>query len=237
MAAEKKSPARTELLKIIKKYQKRAMALGLRFHTTLPSLPMPPSSSDKMSPKTAKIATSEKANAEYVLTTSPISDISSTRMSSKSVSTSVMPLWLLQDAFADLTVQLERDPELIHMITAEDLAQLKTCYQALLTAAYYSLYMATKMSCSSEESSWIGAGLGAIRTGTGAGAGVGTRNNTFIERNWANGRLYYEAHYIFRQGLDEIGAFLKGEPSTTKLYMSLEQSFKDFKVESDAHIR
>ncbi|ORY89202.1 hypothetical protein BCR41DRAFT_402730 [Lobosporangium transversale] len=168
MAAEKKSPARTELLKIIKKYSEA----------------------------------SEKANAEYVLTTSPISDISSTRMSSKSVSTSVMPLWLLQDAFADLTVQLERDPELIHMITAEDLAQLKTCYQALLTAAYYSLYMATKMSCSSEESSWIGA-----------------------------------AHYIFRQGLDEIGAFLKGEPSTTKLYMSLEQSFKDFKVESDAHIR
>ncbi|KAI1288154.1 hypothetical protein EDD11_010056, partial [Mortierella claussenii] len=90
------------------------------------------------------------------------------------------------------------------------------------------------MSCTSEESSWIGAGLGSAKAGTGAGAG--TNRNTFMERDWANGRLYYEAHYIFRLGLEDMAAFMKSEPSTIKLFASFEQPFKELKLESEAHL-
>lgn len=44
--------------------------------------------------------------------------------------------------------------------------------------------MASKLSCCSEESCWIGSGLS--RTG------AGSIRNTFTEQDWARGRLFYE---------------------------------------------
>ncbi|KAF8926199.1 hypothetical protein BGZ58_000104, partial [Dissophora ornata] len=83
------------------------------------------------------------------------------------------------------------------------------------------------MSCVSEESSWVGSGL--------AKSGGSTNRSSFVERDWANGRLYYEAHYIFRLGLEDMIAFMKTEPATLALFTSFEQSMRDLKLEGDAH--
>ncbi|KAG9072688.1 hypothetical protein KI688_000462 [Linnemannia hyalina] len=108
--------------------------------------------------------------------------------------------------------------------TSDDLAKLKTCTQAFLTAAYFCLHMATKLSCLSEESCWIGsAGL----------SRAGSVRNAFMEQDWARGRLYYEAHYIFRLGLEDLLLFMKTNPSTIKLFAAFEPSLKELKSESN----
>ncbi|KAF9081605.1 hypothetical protein BGX23_000697 [Mortierella sp. AD031] len=109
-------------------------------------------------------------------------------------------------------------------MTTDDLAKLKTCAQAFLTAAYHCLFLATKMSCTSEESCWIGSGI----------SRAGNVRNTFMEQDWARGRLYYEAHYIFRLGLEDLLSFMKTNPSTVKLYATFDQPLKDLKSESDS---
>ncbi|KAG0365839.1 hypothetical protein BGZ54_006148 [Gamsiella multidivaricata] len=213
MATEKKSSARAELLRITKKHQKRGkqwnfLALGLRFQTNplLPLLPSPISS-----PSLTAISTTEP----------PITSIASDRSSA-----APKQIQLTQDALSDLSNVLEKDSDST-LITADELRRLKTCSHALLTAAYQCLYMATKTSCMSEESSWIGSGM----------ARTGTNRSTFLERDWTNGRLYYEAHYIFRLGLEDMVAFMKTEPTIVKLHALFEQPMKDLKLESDTHVK
>ncbi|KAG0323887.1 hypothetical protein BGZ99_002384 [Dissophora globulifera] len=134
------------------------------------------------------------------------------------------------------------------MVTPESyLGRLKVCSQAFLTAAYHCLFMATKTSCGAEESSWIGSGAGFAKGGggvsssgttTAAGAlSLSNHRSSFLERDWANGRLYYEAHYIFRLGLEDLIAFMRTEPAAAKLYSAFEQPMRDLKIESDAHVK
>ncbi|KAF9943964.1 hypothetical protein BGZ70_005209 [Mortierella alpina] len=81
--------------------------------------------------------------------------------------------------------------------------------------------MAANLSATSEDSCWIGSGL----------ARTGAQTSAFKERDWANGRVYYEAHYIFRLGLEDLLMFMKSEPSTAKYYPSLENKIKELKQE------
>lgn len=101
-------------------------------------------------------------------------------LSEKSAPTS-RQLKLPQDALSYLIDRLEKDPDSA-LITPDDIARLRTTYKALLSAAYYSLYMAAELSATSEDSCWIGSGL----------ARSGGHASAFKERDWANGRVYYE---------------------------------------------
>ncbi|CAO3573218.1 unnamed protein product [Mortierella alpina] len=140
-------------------------------------------------------------------------------MSEESAPT-IRQLRLPRDALANLIDRLERDPYNA-LITPDDIAGLRTSYKALLSAAYYSLYMAANLSVKSEDSCWMGSGL----------ARPGGQTSAFKERDWANGRVYYEAHYIFRLGLEDLLVFMKSEPSTVKYYPSLESRLKELKQE------
>ncbi|KAF9979759.1 hypothetical protein BGZ75_009253, partial [Mortierella antarctica] len=134
-------------------------------------------------------------------------------MSEKSAPT-LRQLKLPQDALVYLIDRLERDPDGV-LITPDDIAGLRTSYKALLSAAYYSLYRAASLSVTSEDSCWIGSGL--ART-------TGGQTSAFKERDWANGRVYYE-------GLEDLLAFMKSETSTAKYHPSLENRLKDLKQE------
>jgi len=82
-------------------------------------------------------------------------------------------------------------------LSPQDLARLKACCQSLFSASYHCLYAAGMSSILSEESSWIGSSAHPMTNkASSSSIGVttsttGTRNS-FMERDRANGRLYYE---------------------------------------------
>ncbi|KAG9324502.1 hypothetical protein KVV02_006096 [Mortierella alpina] len=221
MTVDQKSPARAELLRISRKHQRRGKRLATSFValiSRIQSSPSPPSSR-AWPPTAAAENVYDDRNPRQ----------SGPAMSEKSAPT-LRQLKLPQDALVYLIDRLERDPDGV-LITPDDIAGLRTSYKALLSAAYYSLYMATSLSATSEDSCWIGSGL--ART-------TGGQTSAFKERDWANGRVYYEdlavfffwpAYYIFRLGLEDFLAFMKSETSTAKYHPSLEKRLKDLKQE------
>ncbi|KAF9900593.1 hypothetical protein EC991_007144 [Linnemannia zychae] len=87
--------------------------------------------------------------------------------------------------------------------------------------------MAAKISCSSEEGCWIGSGI----------SRAGSARDIFMEQDWARERLYYDAHYIFRLGLEDLLSFIKANPGTIKHFALFEQSLKELKCESDSRVK
>lgn len=237
-------PARNELLRIAKRLQKRVAALTIRFQSTPSPIPLTNQStthSEHNKPVSSTSTSATSAAMTTNITNSPLRPAGPMAMTE-----APFQFQLALDALSYLVTQLEREwDDSISSSdatgtgtgaststgigpTPDDLAKLKTCTQAFLTAAYFCLHMATKLSCFSEESCWIGS----ARLSR-----AGSVRNTFMEQDWARGRLYDEAHYIFRLGLEDLLLFMKTNPSTIKLFAAFEPSIKELKSESNLRVK
>ncbi|KAG0267334.1 hypothetical protein BG011_006751, partial [Mortierella polycephala] len=217
---------KTELLRIARKHQKRGkkmlsiMAVGVTYVAALVMRMQPTSMLPSPSLHFPLASTSHQPASKNV----PDQLLT--------VSTEKQPVVPIQfqlalDALSYLFNDLEKDNgNNLVFITLKDIAYLRTCVQALLAASYHCIYMAARISYTSDESCWIGWGVSRTE---------GDRNAS-VERDWAQGRQYYEAYYIFRLAIEDIVSFLKAESSIpTKLSASFEQSLKDLKLETIAH--
>lgn len=249
MTVDMGSPARNELLRIAKRHQKRVAALTIRFQSTPSPIPLTRRSSthsELNKPATSTTTSTTSAIMTTNITNPPLNLAGLSLTGPMVITEAPFQFQLALDALSYLVTQLEREQDdsisssdatgtgagastsTSTGPTPEDLAKLKTCTQAFLTAAYFCLHMATKLSCFSEESCWIGsAGL----------SRAGSVRNTFMEQDWARGRLYYEAHYIFRLGLEDLLLFMKTNPSTIKLFATFEPSLKELKSETNLRVK
>ncbi|KAG0042050.1 hypothetical protein BGZ83_000963 [Gryganskiella cystojenkinii] len=153
------------------------------------------------------------------------------------------PISHVQDAIQFLIAGLEKEnhensssPK-VALLSTLALGRLKACCQSFLSASYHCLYAAGMTSIMSEESSWIGSSAHPQISANGGKAFSASTRNAFVERDRANGRLYYEALYVLKVGLEDLIKFIKTEPSAAKLYASLDQPFKEFKHETDPYLK
>ncbi|GJJ70862.1 hypothetical protein EMPS_03212 [Entomortierella parvispora] len=249
MAVEKKPLPHTELLHVARKHQKRVAALVARMQQSVPR------------------ARSSASIASILLTLDSGKDAKKEDNFEKPLAASTKSqapkqILLVQDAIHFLITGLEKNlddienetssegntnssnvsPGTLSSLSSQDLARLKTCCQSLFSASYHCLYAAGMSSILSEESSWIGSSAHPMTNKTASSSigitamATGTRNS-FMERDRANGRLYYEALYILKAGLDDLMAFAKSEPSAAKLYATFDQPFKDLKLETDPQLK